>query len=218
MSFSRILPRARGSILFCTTGILLKFIVSDPALSEVSHIIIDEIHERDTVSDFAITILKSILEKRKDLKLILMRATLNAERFSTYYNNCPKLEIPGFTFPVKEYYLEDVLQMTRFNPDNSKERKNFGRRPKAKEIKEYEEFIMPFIRHLQSTKKYDRRVLDYLANPAIEEINLDLITSLVEFICYEVKKDGAILIFLPGLDKITALNKLLAESGKFPSE
>ncbi|XP_039287143.1 ATP-dependent DNA/RNA helicase DHX36 [Nilaparvata lugens] len=212
----KILPRTRGSILFCTTGILLKFIVSDPALSDVSHIIIDEIHERDTISDFAITILKSILEKRRDLKLILMSATLNAERFSTYYDDCPKLEIPGFTFPVTEYYLEDVLQMTRYNPNNSKDRKKFTRKPNARKLKEYDDFIMPYIRHMQSTKQYDRKVLDYLRDPVIEEIDLDLIKSLVEFICYQVRKDGAILIFLPGLDKITALNKILTESGKFP--
>lgn len=41
-----------------------------------------------------------------------MSATLNADSFSSYYNNCVMVNIPGFTFPVKEYYLEDVLEMT----------------------------------------------------------------------------------------------------------
>lgn len=50
--------------------------------------------------------------QRPDLKVILMSATLNAEQFSEYYGNCPMLHIPGFTFPVKEYYLEDVLELT----------------------------------------------------------------------------------------------------------
>lgn len=56
-------PRARGSIKFCTTGVLLRMLEMDPALTEVSHLILDEIHERDTISDFAITILKDIIPK-----------------------------------------------------------------------------------------------------------------------------------------------------------
>jgi ATP-dependent RNA helicase DHX36 len=44
-----------------------------------------------------------------------MSATLNAEQFAKYYGDCPCLNIPGFTYPVKEYYLEDVLEMTRYN-------------------------------------------------------------------------------------------------------
>lgn len=42
-----------------------------------------------------------------------MSATLNAELFSEYFGGCPMLHIPGFTFPVKEFYLEDVIEMTR---------------------------------------------------------------------------------------------------------
>jgi ATP-dependent RNA helicase DHX36 len=44
-----------------------------------------------------------------------MSATLNAEQFAKYYDHCPCLNVPGFTYPVKEYYLEDVLEMTRYN-------------------------------------------------------------------------------------------------------
>jgi HrpA-like RNA helicase len=44
-----------------------------------------------------------------------MSATLNAEQFAKYYGNCPCMNVPGFTYPVKEYYLEDVLEMTRYN-------------------------------------------------------------------------------------------------------
>lgn len=51
--------------------------------------------------------------QRPDMKLILMSATLNAEQFSEYFGGCPMLHIPGFTYPVKEYYLEDVVELTR---------------------------------------------------------------------------------------------------------
>lgn len=59
--YERIPPRDRGSILFCTTGMLLQFMQSDPALKGFSHIILDEIHERSTESDFIITLLKQII-------------------------------------------------------------------------------------------------------------------------------------------------------------
>lgn len=49
--------------MFCTTGVLLQWMQSDPALREVSHLVLDEIHERDVTSDFIITILKDIVQK-----------------------------------------------------------------------------------------------------------------------------------------------------------
>ncbi|GFR70434.1 ATP-dependent RNA helicase DHX36 [Elysia marginata] len=81
-------PRPQGSILFCTTGIVLKFLESDPDLHRATHIIIDEIHERDLQSDFLMIILKDLLLRRSNLKVILMSATLNAEMFSQYFGKC----------------------------------------------------------------------------------------------------------------------------------
>lgn len=80
------LPRSRASILYCTTGILLRRLINDPYLANVSHIILDEIHERDLMSDFLMVIVKDLLPHRPDVKVILMSATLNAEMFSTYFN------------------------------------------------------------------------------------------------------------------------------------
>ncbi|ESO94287.1 hypothetical protein LOTGIDRAFT_161510 [Lottia gigantea] len=112
------LPRPRGSLLFCTTGCVLKFLESDPMLNRATHIIIDEIHERDLQSDFLMIILKDILPHRPDLKVVLMSATLNAELFSQYFNGSPMLHIPGFTYPVEEFYLEDVMEMIQYQAEN----------------------------------------------------------------------------------------------------
>ncbi len=58
-----------------------------------------EIHERDILSDFLITLLRDLLRgPRKDLTVVLMSATLNAQQFSKYYANCPSINIPGNFF------------------------------------------------------------------------------------------------------------------------
>ena len=103
-------------IEFCTMGILLRRLASDPLATGVSHIIIDEVHERETLSDFSLVILKDILSKRTDLKLVLMSATLNATLFSDYFNGCPTMNIPGRTFEVEKIGLEDILHKIKYRP------------------------------------------------------------------------------------------------------
>ena len=82
-------------LLFCTTGILLRRLENDPELKSVSHIVVDEVHERSEESDFLLLILRELLPKRPDLRVILMSATINADLFSTYFNDIPTVEIPG---------------------------------------------------------------------------------------------------------------------------
>jgi len=82
-------------LLFCTTGILLRRLQSDPDLEKISHIIIDEVHERDLLSDFILLILKQLLLKNKNLKIILMSATINSKLFSNYFDQAPILKVSG---------------------------------------------------------------------------------------------------------------------------
>lgn len=83
-------------------------------LDSVSHIIVDEVHERSEESDFLLLILKELLVKRPELKVILMSATLNASLFSNYFKDAPVMEIPGRTFPVEQIFLEDILGRCKF--------------------------------------------------------------------------------------------------------
>ncbi|CAI5509565.1 unnamed protein product [Closterium sp. Naga37s-1] len=62
--------------------------------------------------DFLLIVLRDLLPRRPDLKLVLMSATLNADLFSHYFSGAPTLHIPGFTYPVRSYFLEDVLELT----------------------------------------------------------------------------------------------------------
>jgi len=68
------LPRPRGSILYCTTGILLQFLQSDPNIKQTSHVVIDEIHEQDILSDFILTIVRDLLPR---VSFILIYLTHN---------------------------------------------------------------------------------------------------------------------------------------------
>jgi ATP-dependent RNA helicase DHX36 len=78
-------------------------------------VMVDEIHERGMNEDFLLIILRDLLPRRPDLRLVLMSATINAELFSKYFGNAPMMHIPGFTFPVKELFLEDVLELTHYS-------------------------------------------------------------------------------------------------------
>ena len=97
-------------LLFCTTGILLRRMESDPDLANVTHVFVDEVHERNMDTDFLLIVLKSLLARRKDLTVVLMSATLNAELFAEYFDKCPVMEIPGRAFPVTTLFLEDAIE------------------------------------------------------------------------------------------------------------
>ncbi|XP_050981383.1 putative ATP-dependent RNA helicase DHX57 [Labeo rohita] len=101
-------------LMFCTTGVLLRRLEGDSELSGISHVIVDEVHERTEESDFLLLVLKDLIVKRTDLKIIMMSATLNAELFSQYFSNCPCIHIPGRTFPVEQFFLEDAIAKTRY--------------------------------------------------------------------------------------------------------
>lgn len=69
LTFFRKLPRDYSSICFCTTGVVLRQMETNPALTDVSHLIIDEIHERSVTSDFLMAVLQEVIQKRKDIKV-----------------------------------------------------------------------------------------------------------------------------------------------------
>ncbi|KTW31793.1 uncharacterized protein T551_01054 [Pneumocystis jirovecii RU7] len=87
-------------IKYMTDGVLLRESLIDLDLGKYSCIIMDEAHERSLNTDILLGLIKNILTRRKDLKLIVTSATLNAERFSHFFGNAPQFTIPGRTFPV----------------------------------------------------------------------------------------------------------------------
>lgn len=160
-------------ITFMTTGVLLRQIQTSEtlvdALSGISHVFVDEVHERSLDTDFLLALLKDALKSNPNLKIVLMSATLDKDLFVDYFggkNFVAHAHIEGRTFPVNDSYLEDVLQYTGYiSSAGADEEQSIG------------------------------KVIQNLGTG----INYDLITDLVSKIDQDLgSQSGAILIFLPG--------------------
>ncbi|KAK3940754.1 putative ATP-dependent RNA helicase ucp12 [Diplogelasinospora grovesii] len=203
-------------ITFVTTGVLLRRLQTQgsqaadvaAALADVSHVFIDEVHERSLDTDFLLSIIRDVLPKRRDLKLVLMSATLDAAAFKDYFTadhpNMPVglVEIAGRTYPVTDYYLDDVIRMTGFSfPDNRYGRydndDNRDSKPSSSLQDNNVDPINKIIQRLGSRVNYDLLV------ESVRAIDSDLSAS---------GKSGGILIFLPGVAEITRTCNALRNS------
>ncbi|KAF9924102.1 hypothetical protein FBU30_005866 [Linnemannia zychae] len=161
-------PTPGGSILYCTTGIFLRMMHSEGTSASagtsgvsaagsaphdpfrgVSHIVVDEVHERDIDTDFLLVLLRQMQRERRAkglpvIKLILMSATIDTGLFASYFGEgfkggqCPTITVPGRTFPVKQIFLDELLDSMS---------------------KEYSQSVMSaFSRHEQTTKYIQREM------------------------------------------------------------
>lgn len=92
-------------IKFMTDGILLAETQRDRNLSQYNTLIIDEAHERSLNIDFILGYLKNLIKRRKDLRIVVSSATLDAGKFSDYFNGAPVVNVEGRTFPVEDFFL-----------------------------------------------------------------------------------------------------------------
>lgn len=234
----RVSPEAR--IVYCTVGILLRMLVSPSDLDEhmddvaaavgceanegttprknlprplssISHVIIDEVHERDLNTDFALTLLRSVLAENPDIRIVLMSATSSPDLFVNYFRSAKLgitpivLSIPGRTFPVSNNWLTDCEKFvgTRLNGWS------------------HSEDIIP-MRNQSSDDEMDIQI----SPQATARIDYEFVCKLIVAIVRKQRteghldasarsraprKDGAVLVFCPGKGEISALSRVLLE-------
>ncbi|KAF8832459.1 hypothetical protein HHX47_DHR1001422 [Lentinula edodes] len=223
-------------LAFVTNGIALRMLEGGSgqggqgtAFDEITHIIIDEVHERSIESDFLLIVLKSLLEQRSDLKVVLMSATVDAEKISEYFGGCPMLHVPGRTYPVDVRYLEDAVEYTQWSiTENSpyarrlhdKFYRTKNRTDWAEElaINDDEDSDIPS-ENVKLEKRYSPNTAATINLFDERLIPYELILRLLEKICFEDQSlsdfSAAILIFMPGLGEIRKLNDILTEHSLF---
>ncbi|XP_022600321.1 probable ATP-dependent RNA helicase YTHDC2 isoform X1 [Seriola dumerili] len=129
---SRVSPKTL--LTFCTSGVFLRTLMAgDASLTTVTHVIVDEVHERDGLTDFLLTKMRDVLQKIPSLKLILSSAALDTDLFLQYFGSCPVIHLKGRQFEVQELFLEDVLRMTGFD---SKDKTKYKEETQRKEKKQ----------------------------------------------------------------------------------
>ncbi|KAJ3839808.1 P-loop containing nucleoside triphosphate hydrolase protein [Lentinula raphanica] len=223
-------------LAFVTNGIALRMLEGGSgqggqgtAFDEVTHIIIDEVHERSIESDFLLIVLKSLLEQRSDLKVVLMSATVDAEKISEYFGGCPMLHVPGRTYPVHVQYLEDAVEFTQWSitegspyarrlHDKFYQTKNKTDWSEELAINDDEDSDIPS-ENVKLEKRYSPNTATTINLFDERLIPYELIVRLLEKICFEnnllSNYSAAILVFMPGLGEIRKLNDILTEHPLF---
>ncbi|KEG15300.1 putative RNA editing associated helicase 2 [Trypanosoma grayi] len=201
------------NINFCTSGILLRMLHTTPLLNGINYLIIDEIHERDINSDFLLILLRQLLRRRKDLHVILMSATLQAEQFGKYFDGAPIINVEGYVHPVQELYVEDLVPIAaeqKVMPPLLKEAAatldkegNSADGVSASAASNLDN-IAPMATakygFLEATSEIDYMTIQFAIDHAVRSLDL---------------RNSSILVFLPGWDEITKAKEILERNPKF---
>ncbi|XP_020645392.1 ATP-dependent RNA helicase A isoform X2 [Pogona vitticeps] len=205
--FESVLPRPHASVMFCTVGVLLRKL--EAGIRGISHVIVDEIHERDINTDFLLVVLRDVVQAYPEIRVILMSATIDTSMFCEYFFNCPIIEVFGRTYQVQEYFLEDCIQMTKFVPPPKDKKK----KDKDEEGGEDDDANC----NLTCSSEYSPETRHRMAQLNEKETPFELIEALLKYI-ETLNVPGAVLVFLPGWNLIYTMQKYLEMNPHFGSQ
>jgi small subunit ribosomal protein S24e len=213
--FEHKLPEEHGSITFCTTGIFLKrmqsaLFQSGTTLDDVTHILVDEVHERDVDTDLLLVVLKRLIADRKDrgkpIKVVLMSATIDPTLFQEYFKDedgkpASVTEVPGRSFPVTKHFMDDFVPTLA---QSSSSRWVFRQDSVVNYLAT--ELTAEQLKAIGVPSPADPRVLQQEQL----ELPVPLIALTISHVLQQTD-DGHVLVFLPGWDDIQAVQRCLLE-------
>ncbi|KAG8963105.1 hypothetical protein FRC03_003381 [Tulasnella sp. 419] len=226
--FESKLPRRPGNIVFCTTGVFLKRMQSalqvttnaGGKMDHITHIMVDEVHERDIDTDLILVVLKRLLADRKarriPLKIVLASATIDPTLFQNYFAKedgslARVIDIPGRSFPVVKHFLGDFLPTLRTQA-GSTSAWVFS-----------DKIVMRYILREEDPSQGRTSIgpsrpstpTSFTSEATQPETELDIPSPLVALtIAWVLSKshDGHVLVFLPGWDEIMAVQRVLLDT------
>ncbi|KAE8227743.1 hypothetical protein CF326_g7350 [Tilletia indica] len=239
--FDSKLPQSNDSITFCTTGFFLRRLqnsLGDGAedhtwLDTITHVVLDEVHERDVETDLLLVVIRHVLAERKkmgkpELKLVLMSATIDPALLQNYFAESqpvgpgdsivkrltPVVDISGRSFPVQKHFLEETvprLERLRLPPNMG------GWIWQEKNMRDY---LDRELRQQGGMRQIGGPSSSSAGGEGADSIDvLELPYPLVAMMIADVlarSQDGHVLVFLPGWDEIKAVNTILIDPRRYP--
>lgn len=172
-------------IKFMTTGVLVRILQGDKSFLRNTIVVIDEVHERSIDTDLIVILLKNLRGKVPGLKIVLMSATVNVDIFKNYFGSLGTCHIEGRTFPIKDYFLDDILEDLDFTIKSDRSQDFFDDEDTSQNL------LKP-----KADCKFFRS----------GQINYDLICQVVFYADRQLENvgnDGSIIVFLPGVAEIS---------------
>ncbi|KAI7957273.1 hypothetical protein MJO28_004368 [Puccinia striiformis f. sp. tritici] len=216
-------PTPDGSVLFCTTGVFLRRLQNDMDsanggfLDSITHVVVDEVHERDIETDLLLFCLRRVLQDRKakgrsEIKVLLMSATVDPALFEQYFadptsgKTAPVISIPGRSFPVEKHYLEEMHHDLRQLSLPTACGGWVWADPKV------QKYIQ---RELQEPLALDPATGKVLRDSDDLEMPFALVALVIAWVLSK-SSEGHVLVFLPGWEEIKGVQNILTDSRQFP--
>ncbi|ELP90003.1 helicase, putative, partial [Entamoeba invadens IP1] len=198
-------------LVYCTVGVMLRKVLGNPDMEGISHLFIDEVHERDINTDFLLLLVKKLVERNKRIKIIIMSATLAVELFEKYFGSADSIRVESRIYPVEIHHLDDVINLTDYKIDRNSEFFNYKYDDVQKKKVSGVTYSVDMHKAYGISDKTNSEMIDQ------NRVNNELIVDLLVYIVRN-KPVGCVLIFLPGIFEITNLQREILSTPELTSK